>query len=453
MAAVNPGPDPVDVLIKRLDPELPLPARSHPGDAGVDLVAAVDVDLAPGERAVVPTGVAIALPDGYAAFVHPRSGLAAKHGVTIVNAPGTVDAGYRGEIRVTLLNTDPAAGRSGSSGATGSRSSSSSVWPRPVFHEVDSLPGSARGDGGFGSTGGHASAAPRAGAERGSPGQQDTPRREQGERKCSVGVAARKTEPEPVEDEAPDDAEDWAAADEDEADPEIEEPGRGRRQGPVGRQRRRPGRRAGRLRQPAGAGGGRVSRSSSTSPTIRARWIAVVHGDSSLQLQAFAAPKSGGLWDDVRQEIAAAVTKAGGEQRGGRRAVRRRSCMPGCPASRPGQAGLQPVRFLGVDGPRWFLRGVITGPAAERPAAAAPFEEVFADVGGGPRRSPGAAPRPAGDHGCPRRPGRPWRSRWPPEEEQRSASPLNPFERGPEITETQVAPGTRAGAAQLGRLA
>src|ERR1700722_7520117 len=106
MGPVTPGTDPVDVLIKRLDPELPLPARSHPGDAGADLVAAVDVELAPGQRAVVPTGVAIALPDGYAAFVHPRSGLAARHGVTIVNAPGTVDAGYRGEIRVTLLNTD-----------------------------------------------------------------------------------------------------------------------------------------------------------------------------------------------------------------------------------------------------------------------------------------------------------------------------------------------------------
>src|ERR1039457_2523136 len=91
---VTPAADEVPVLIKRLDPGLPLPARAHPGDAGADLVTAVDVELAPGQRAVVPTGVAIALPDGYAAFVHPRSGLAARHGVTIVNAPGTVDAGY-----------------------------------------------------------------------------------------------------------------------------------------------------------------------------------------------------------------------------------------------------------------------------------------------------------------------------------------------------------------------
>ena len=149
--------DGVEVLVQRLDPGLPLPRRSHPGDAGADLFAAVDVELAPGQRAVVPTGVAIALPDGYAAFVHPRSGLAARHGVTIVNAPGTVDAGYRGEIRVTLLNTDadhPVAFRRGDRIAQ-------LVVQRvelPVFHEVERLPGSARGADGFGSTGGHAAA-------------------------------------------------------------------------------------------------------------------------------------------------------------------------------------------------------------------------------------------------------------------------------------------------------
>jgi dUTP pyrophosphatase len=153
-AAVSPAVEAVPVLIKRLDPGLPLPGRAHPGDAGVDLYSAVDVTLAPGERAMVPTGVALALPDGYAAFVHPRSGLAARHGVTIVNAPGTVDAGYRGEIRVTLLNTDPAQpvrfGR-------GDRIAQLVVQrvAVPVFHEVQSLPGSARGAGGFGSTGGH----------------------------------------------------------------------------------------------------------------------------------------------------------------------------------------------------------------------------------------------------------------------------------------------------------
>jgi dUTP pyrophosphatase len=157
-------PDRVEILIKRLDPGLPLPARAHPGDAGTDLFAAQDVELAPGQRALVPTGVAIALPDGYAAFVHPRSGLAARHGVTLVNAPGTVDAGYRGEIRVTLLNTDterPVRLQRGDRIAQ-------LVVQRvayPVFHEVETLPGSARGEDGFGSTGGHAASADQLGNE------------------------------------------------------------------------------------------------------------------------------------------------------------------------------------------------------------------------------------------------------------------------------------------------
>ncbi len=145
----------VDVLIQRLDPDLPAPSYAHPGDAGADLVAAEDVELAPGERAMVPTGLALALPDGYAAFVHPRSGLAARLGVTIVNAPGTVDAGYRGEIKVTLLNTDI---RNTVRLRRGDRIAQLVIQrvERAVFHEVKTLPGSARGDGGFGSTGGYA---------------------------------------------------------------------------------------------------------------------------------------------------------------------------------------------------------------------------------------------------------------------------------------------------------
>jgi dUTP pyrophosphatase len=147
--------DRVEVLIRRLDPGLPVPERAHPGDAGVDLYAAAEIELRPGERALVPTGVAIALPDGYAAFVHPRSGLAARYGVTLVNAPGTIDAGYRGEISVTMLNTDatsPVRFR------RGDRIAQLVIQrvERVVFCEVTTLPGSARGDGGFGSTGGHA---------------------------------------------------------------------------------------------------------------------------------------------------------------------------------------------------------------------------------------------------------------------------------------------------------
>lgn len=145
----------VEVLIKRLDPELPAPAYAHAGDAGADLHAAVDVVLEPGERLVVPTGLAIALPDGFAAFVHPRSGLAATLGLTLVNAPGTVDAGYRGEIKVTLLNTDR---RQTVRLARGDRIAQLVIQrvERAVFVEVADLPGSARGAGGFGSTGGYA---------------------------------------------------------------------------------------------------------------------------------------------------------------------------------------------------------------------------------------------------------------------------------------------------------
>ncbi len=159
MPQLNAEPDAVQVLIKRLDPGLPLPQRAHPGDAGADLYAAADVELAPGQRAVVPTGVAIALPDGYAAFVHPRSGLASRHGVTIVNAPGTVDAGYRGEIKVILLNTDA---DSPVRFQRGDRIAQLVVQrvERAVLHEVDTLPGSVRGQGGHGSTGGHAAGDP-----------------------------------------------------------------------------------------------------------------------------------------------------------------------------------------------------------------------------------------------------------------------------------------------------
>ncbi|MEP7034238.1 MAG: dUTP diphosphatase [Dermatophilaceae bacterium] len=144
---------PVQVLISRLDSGLPVPRRAHPGDAGVDLFACNQVVLAPGQRALVPTGVAIALPSGYAAFVHPRSGLAAKHGITIVNAPGTVDAGYRGEILVNLLNTDSS---HAFTVARGDRIAQLVVQRVSEVHfvEVESLPGSHRGDTGHGDSGG-----------------------------------------------------------------------------------------------------------------------------------------------------------------------------------------------------------------------------------------------------------------------------------------------------------
>ena len=144
---------PLDVLLVMLDDGLPEPSYAHPGDAGADLVSRVDVELPPLGRATVPTGVAIALPEGYAAFVHPRSGLASRHGLTIVNAPGTVDAGYRGEIQVTLLNTDPT---EPVILRRGDRIAQLVIQPveRARFLRAERLPGSHRGEGGFGSSGG-----------------------------------------------------------------------------------------------------------------------------------------------------------------------------------------------------------------------------------------------------------------------------------------------------------
>lgn len=145
-------PVPLPVSVVRLDPELPLPSYAHPGDAGADLHTTVDVVLAPGERALVPTGIALALPEGYVGLVHPRSGLAARHGVSIVNTPGTVDAGYRGEVKVLLVNLDPAEPVELRRGERVAQLVVQRV-ERAAFVEVDALPDSARGSGGYGSTG------------------------------------------------------------------------------------------------------------------------------------------------------------------------------------------------------------------------------------------------------------------------------------------------------------
>jgi dUTP pyrophosphatase len=149
------APTSVSVAVHRLDPDLPVPAYAHPGDAGADLVAAEDVDIAPGQRTLVRTGIAIALPDGYVGLVHPRSGLAARLGVTVLNAPGTVDSGYRGEIMVNLVNHDREAT---AKICRGDRIAQLVVQrvEQAHFHVVDQLPRSRRGIEGHGSTGGHA---------------------------------------------------------------------------------------------------------------------------------------------------------------------------------------------------------------------------------------------------------------------------------------------------------
>jgi len=142
---------PLPLAVRRLDPGLPLPAYARPGDAGLDLSAAEPVTLAPGERALVGTGVAVAIPPGYAGLVVPRSGLALEHGVTVLNAPGLVDAGYRGEVKVLLINhgTRPVRFERGERIAQLVLTPVARAEPR----EVDALPPSERGSGGFGSTG------------------------------------------------------------------------------------------------------------------------------------------------------------------------------------------------------------------------------------------------------------------------------------------------------------
>ncbi|MSO43018.1 MAG: dUTP diphosphatase [Candidatus Planktophila sp.] len=142
----------VQVLITRLDSSVPLPSYAKDGDAGADLTTTIDFTLAPGERQLVPTGIAIALPDGYVALVHPRSGLAIKHGITLVNAPGTVDAGYRGEISCILINHDRTESISFKKGDRIAQLVIQRV-ERANFVELSELPGSGRGAGGFGSTG------------------------------------------------------------------------------------------------------------------------------------------------------------------------------------------------------------------------------------------------------------------------------------------------------------
>lgn len=146
------------VLVQRLDSDVALPVYALPGDAGADIVTTVDVVLAPGERAVLPTGLAIALPAGHAAFVHPRSGLAARAGLGLVNAPGTVDSGYRGEIQVIVINHDPDETLHLARGERVAQLVIQRV-EHARFVEVDDLPGTERGTGGHGSTGGAAALA------------------------------------------------------------------------------------------------------------------------------------------------------------------------------------------------------------------------------------------------------------------------------------------------------
>ena len=279
-----------EVLIQRLDPGVPLPSYAHPGDAGADLTTAEDVELGPGERALVRTGIAIALPDGYAAFVHPRSGLAAKHGVTLVNAPGTVDAGYRGEIKVTLLNTDRDHPVSFSRGDRIAQLVIQRV-ERALFHEETVLPGSSRGDGGFGSTGGDkGTVAPRIGGV--TAGDR--------EREGACGVFRRRRSEDADRDEFDNDEPEQPAGvsraeggpwDAEEPFPALERVDLGSLQVPIGPEHE----------------------IQLVMAEQHGAWVTIRYQESEVQIQAFAASRRGALWDDVRAEIAAEVNTAGGQ--------------------------------------------------------------------------------------------------------------------------------------------
>lgn len=142
----------VDILITRLDESVPLPAYAKPGDAGADLCSRIDAILQPGERALIPTGISVALPNGYVALVHPRSGLAIKHGISMVNTPGTVDAAFRGELQIILINHDLQQPFEIKKGDRIAQLVIQKV-ERAEFVEVQTLPGTHRAEGGFGSTG------------------------------------------------------------------------------------------------------------------------------------------------------------------------------------------------------------------------------------------------------------------------------------------------------------
>jgi dUTP pyrophosphatase len=142
----------VKLAIRLLDPEMPLPEYAHPGDAGFDLRSTIDCTIAPGERKIVPTGISVAIPDGYVGLVHPRSGLAAKHGISMVNTPGTIDAGYRGELQVILINHDLVEPFSISRFDRIAQLVIQKV-ERVDFEVLDELPSTTRGSDGFGSSG------------------------------------------------------------------------------------------------------------------------------------------------------------------------------------------------------------------------------------------------------------------------------------------------------------
>ncbi|ARX87016.1 hypothetical protein SMD44_06497 [Streptomyces alboflavus] len=371
----------MDVLIRRVDPDVPLPSYAQPGDAGADVRTTEACELAPGERAVLPTGVSIALPEGYAAFVHPRSGLAARCGVAMVNAPGTIDAGYRGEIKVIVVNLDP---RESVRFERFDRIAQLVVQQveKVRFQEVAELPGSVRAEGDSGPPEAMPPWAPapmnkRVGIDtrRSYPTGKDSD--VFGRRKKSGAAEDAASEAEQVVDGIDnEDAEDTEGAEPQRVRLEPEP----RPDGPWD---------VSEVREP---GEGRVDLGGLFVPGVEGMELRVevagdaivaatiVLQDSAVQLQGFAAPKREGIWGEVREEIASGITQQGGviDEVEGPLGWELRAQVP---VQLPdGTGGFQVVRFVGVDGPRWFLRGVISGQGAVQPQAAGLLEQIFRDT-------------------------------------------------------------------------
>lgn len=374
----------LEVLIRRVDPDVPLPTYAQPGDAGADLRTTVDCALAPGERAVLPTGVSVSLPEGYAGFVHPRSGLAARCGVALVNAPGTIDAGYRGEIKVIVVNLDP---RETVRFERFDRIAQLVVQQveKVRFRQVAELPGSARAEGASGppaATPGRTVQAaqavrpPRAARRVGIDTLRSYPTGKDSD------VFGRRKKRDAAEDAAGE-TEQVVDSVDTEADGERErvrldpEP---RPDGPWDSTE---------VRDPAE---GRVDLGGMFIPGVEGMELrvevagdaivaaTVVLRDSAIQLQGFAAPKREGIWGEVREEIGSGITQQGGiiDEVEGPLGWELRAQVP---VQLPdGTGGFQVVRFVGVDGPRWFLRGVISGQGAVQPQAAGLLEQIFRDT-------------------------------------------------------------------------
>ena len=381
--------DAVPVPIRRLDPDLPPPPYAHPGDAGADLVAAEDVEIAPGGRALVRTGVAIALPDGYVGLVHPRSGLAARLGVTVLNAPGTVDAGYRGEILVNLVNHDPDASRRRSLAATASPNLSCSGWSGHTSTSSTSCRTPSGAPAGTARP-----AVTRACRLRRSPAKGGTVifGRRGGSGRHARGEQTRRSGPR------------HAAVDRrlDEAD------GRLRRR----RVRRGPydGVSAGyeAVRGPydvteAPAGVQRLDLGSLQIPAIEGvevrvqanpdgvvQQVVLVHGANALQLGVFAAPRSEGIWDEVRAEIRKSLFNDGvaAEEVDGR--VRHRAARPGAHPGGPDRHAVRRRRRPALDGARR-----LPGAGGGRPVAGRAAGRLPARAGGRPGPGGQAGPRAA----------------------------------------------------------